>query len=154
MNLRPFEIIVQAKPAAALAAYAKPGPIIQIDGHTFRPIELAAQQLETALPVSFEEAGAALAELPQLYLEPDGSFVQVSAAGEPSWQVEGNLYDCAGRLLYVELKGTCPAAALDRLLAAFGWPAVSLVFQLVRTGIFLDELEFRRWARIQCGPPA
>ncbi len=65
---------------------------------------------------------------------------------EPHWQVEGNLFDRAGRLLFADLKGACPDEQLDQLLAALGWPATPLMFQLVREAVFLAEPEFRRYA--------
>ena len=95
---------------------------------------------------SFEEAADRLKQLARMYCEPDGSFVWASPQGQPPWQVDGNLYDRAGSLLFVDLKGTCPAEEFDRLLAALGWPASKLMFQLVREAVFLDETEFRRHA--------
>ena len=63
-----------------------------------------------------------------------------------NWQIDGNLFDRAGRLLFVDLKGSCPDDQLDRLLSAFGWPATPVMFQLVREAVFLDNAEFRRVA--------
>jgi hypothetical protein len=91
--------------------------------------------------VSFEAAAESLEKLDRLFIEPDGSFVW---AGE-GWQVDGSLYDRDGRLQYVELKGALPVEAFDRLLAALGWPATPVVFQLVREGKTVDEAEFRAW---------
>ena len=56
-----------------------------------------------------------------------------------------------GRLVYVEAKGSCPADAFDQLLRAVGWPAVPLVFQLIREGLYLDEATFRRYAGQRLG---
>jgi hypothetical protein len=81
-----------------------------------------------------------------MFCEPDGSFVWVSSQGEPAWQVDGNLYDRNERLLFVDLKGTCPPREFDRLLGALGWPSTALMFQLTREAVFLDEAEFRRHA--------
>ncbi len=81
-----------------------------------------------------------------MFCEPDGSFVWTSPRDEPTWQVDGNLYDRDGRLLFVDLKGTCPPKEFDGLLQAFGWPATSLMFQLTREAVFLGEDEFRRLA--------
>ena len=100
----------------------------------------------TMLGITFEEAAEALGKLPRMYCEPDGSLVWVSPHGEPTWQVDGNLFDRGGQLLLVDLKGTCPPAALDQLLAALGWPRVPLMFQLVREAVFLDEATFRSYA--------
>lgn len=97
---------------------------------------------------TFETAAAGLAELERMFCEPDGSFVWVSSQGEPVWQVDGNLYDKEQRLRFVDVKGSCPDAALDRLLTALGWPATPVIFQLLREAVFLDEAAFRRYA---CG---
>jgi len=98
------------------------------------------------LGVSFDEVQQALAATDRWLLEPDGSFVWVSRAGEEAWQMDGNLVDRGDRLQWVELHGGCTPEALDRLLGALGWPAAPLMFQLVPHGLFLDEAEFRRWA--------
>jgi hypothetical protein len=83
-----------------------------------------------------------------MFLEPDGSFVWVSAAKETPWQLDGVLYDRNERLLYVDLKGACTAPAFDRLLGALGWPETPVMFQLAREAVFLDETEFRRYAAL------
>lgn len=125
------------------------------DATTGRPIELAGRQFQTlqlAAPpnrpfdISFEDAAEALSELDRLFLEPDGSFVWVSPAGDLAWQLDGVLYDRAGHLLYVELKGTCHEQPFDRFLSALGWPRTTVMFQLVRAAVFLDEAQFRRQA--------
>ena len=125
------------------------GPEMELLGAKFRTLTVTSAALATAFPVSFEQAGAALEKLDRLHFEPDGSFVWVSAGGQPTWQVDGNLFDRSGRLLFVDLKGTCPGAQFDQLLAAFGWPATAVMFQLLREAVFLDEAEFRRYAELQ-----
>jgi hypothetical protein len=102
--------------------------------------------LQVPLPVSFEQASSDLAALPRMFVEPDGSLVWVSGDGEPPWQVDGVMYDRAGRLLYVELKGRCPREEFDCLLRAFGWPETPLIFQLPQKAVYLAEADFRRWA--------
>ncbi len=92
---------------------------------------------------SFEEVAEQLNRWPRMFIEPDGSFVWVAPQGEAPWQVDGVLYDRAGRLLYVELKGNCPEAEFDRFLAACGWPQAAVMFQLLRAAVFVDEQEFR-----------
>lgn len=130
--------------------YARPddvqrGPEFVIAGGTFVTLSVPPGP-RMPFAVSFEEAAAALSGLERMFFEPDGSFVWVSQAGEPAWQVDGVLYDDANRLQLVELKGCCPAAELERLLRACGWPATPVMFQLRREGVFLDETEFRRLA--------
>jgi hypothetical protein len=137
-----FHISVHARPAEA-ALNATPTPI---DGQSVRTLAISAEELATPFAVSFEQAGEALGNLPRLFFEPDGSFVWVSPRDETAWQVDGNLFDRAGRLQFVDLKGRCPPAKLDRLLGAFGWPQTAVMFQLVRAAVFLEETEFRRVA--------
>jgi hypothetical protein len=60
--------------------------------------------------------------------------------------VDGNAFEKAGRVLLVDLKGSCPPGEFDRLLAAFGWPEQAVMMQLVRAAVFLDEPTFRRHA--------
>ena len=56
---------------------------------------------------SFEGLSAALANLPGMYFEMDGSFVWVDHRASPPNQMDGMVYDRAGRLEYVEVKGAC-----------------------------------------------
>jgi hypothetical protein len=136
-----FHTAVHARSSEIIA-----GPEIELRETKFCTLTVKPSGLATPFPVSFEQAGAALEKLDRLHFEPDGSFVWVSAGGKPTWQVDGNLFDRSGRLLFVDLKGTCPGAQFDQLLAAFGWPATAVMFQLLREAVFLDEAEFRRFA--------
>jgi hypothetical protein len=144
-----FFVTVHARPPGEIAQHE-----IELGGRKLRTLAVARETLATTtMDASFEEARSRLAALARMYCEPDGSFVWASAHGEPAWQVDGNLYDRNERLLFVDLKGTCPAAQFDRLLAAFGWPETKLVFQLTREAVFLDEAEFRRVAALPGGRP-
>jgi hypothetical protein len=137
-----FYVTVHAQPAGATA-----GPEYQLAGRAVRTLRIEPAELATTtFACSFEAAAERLARLPRMYCEPDGSFVWGSAQGEPAWQVDGNLYDQGERLLFVDLKGTCPADQFDRLLSTLGWPEQRVVFQLTREAVFLDEAEFRRHA--------
>jgi hypothetical protein len=139
--MRPFQIAIHARPESA-----QPGPIVTVDGRTLSTLHISPADLLTPFGISFEEAAERLGRLPRSCVEPDGSFFHGSPRGQPQWQVDGNLFDRNGRLLFVDLKGDCPPEEFDRLLAAFGWPSTPLAFQLVREAILLDETEFRRWA--------
>lgn len=131
----------------ALPAGVKAGPPIELFGGTYSTLAITREQLESsAFSVSFEEARSALALLERMYTEPDGSWVWTSCDADAPWQVDGNLFDRGGRLLFVDAKGNCPADEFDEILRAFGWPATPLMFQLVRQAVFLDEAEFRRFA--------
>jgi len=140
-----FFVTVHAQPPGATA-----GPEIIVAGRTLRTLQVSPTVLSTTtMDLSFEAATARLEKLERMFCEPDGSFVWVSPQGEPAWQVDGNLYDRNERLLFVDLKGTCPPEAFDRLLTALGWPATKFLFQLTREALFLNEEEFRRHALVE-----
>ncbi len=136
-----FHITIHARPDDV-----RPGPAIEFSGRTVATLDVLRASLSVAFGISFEEAVELLEKLPRSCVEPDGSFFYGSPAGEEPWQVDGNLFDRNGRLLFVDLKGTCPAEEFDRILTAIGWPQTRLVFQLVREAVLLEEAEFRRWA--------
>lgn len=135
-----FHVAIHATPQATIAREPR-----EIAGRSVSTLSLRPEHLTRSIPVSFEAALAALERLPRMFIEPDGSFVWVGEQGESAWQLDGVLFDRAGELVYVELKGTCPSARFDELLTTLGWPQVQFVFQLAREALFLDEAEFRRW---------
>jgi hypothetical protein len=104
--------------------------------------------------ISFDVALDQLGGLERMFVEPDGALLWTASVGRPEWQVDGNAWERDGRLLRVDLHGTCPADAFDRLLEACGWPAQAIMVQLMRAGVFLDEPTFRRHAatRVTDGP--
>ena len=112
-------------------------------------LDVKPAMLAQSLNVSFEDAAEKLQKLPRMFLEPDGSFVWVSAQNGEQWQVDGVLYDRHGRLMFVDLKGECTAEGLEAILAALGSPPTPLMFQLVQQAIFLDDGEFRRCCRTE-----
>jgi hypothetical protein len=141
-----FEITLQARPAEATA-----GAALTDAWGTWPTLEVPKAALATPLAVGFDAALERLGAIERLYAEPDGSFVWAcSRSAEPAdtgfWQVDGNAAERDGRLLLVDLKGSCPAAEFDRLLEAFGWPEQPVMMQLVRAAAFLDEATFRRHA--------
>ena len=79
---------------------------------------------------------------PQI-VEPDGSFVWAGEDDGQAWQVDGVLYDEGPSLSYVEMSGSSPPNDFDQFLAALGWPASPVMFQLVEAGVFLAEDTFR-----------
>src|SRR5262249_54550946 len=123
------------------------GEQIELRGRTLDTLAIDHHALSTTtLDCSFEEARGRLNQLERMYCELDGSLVWVSPQETTPWQVDGNLYDRDERLLFVDLKGSCPPDQFDRLLAALGWPETRLMFQLTREAVFLDEQAFRRFA--------
>ena len=108
-------------------------------------VNVFAKPQAASFVATWEDAAAMLERLPRMIFEPDGSFV-VSGddADGRRWQVDGHLFDFAGRLHRMELRGECPPAAFDELLKCVGWPAQELAFEMVREGITLDEVEYRK----------
>ena len=137
-----FQVTLHAQPHVGVAS-----AMCEIAGQPWPRLLVSAEALRLPLDVTFEQAVEALEQLPRMFCEPDGSFVWVSAhADTPAWQVDGMLYDRDNRLLYVDLKGECPAGSFDMLLRCFGAPPKCVMFQLVRQAVFLDEATFRRYA--------
>lgn len=144
MTLTPlyaFEISLHRRADAPLAHE----PFVDREG-TWPILAVRHEELAIPMTVGFDEALATLARLERMYAEPDGSFVWTSSRQGLSWQVDGNVFDKDGRVLFVDIKGTCPPAEFDRLLRCFGWPADPVMMQLVRPAVFLDEPVFRRHA--------
>lgn len=137
----PFHVAIHPRWAAVAD-----GPVVRLDCGDFATLLPSPADLAGAFSRSFEEVCEALAELPRMFIEPDGSWVWVAASGEPAWQLDGMLFDRDERLLYVETKGVCPPEAFDRLLAALGWPQTAVMVQMLREAAFLGEAEFRRYA--------
>lgn len=123
---------------------------------TWPTLAVPRELLAEPMTIPFDEAVQRLSGIERLFIEPDGSFVwanQRASGGPPAvrWQVDGNAFERQGRVLIVDLKGTCPAADFDRLLIALGWPAQAVMMQLVRPAVFLDETTFRRHAAARAG---
>jgi hypothetical protein len=101
---------------------------------------------DASFGVTFEDAIRFLARFPRLDAEPDGFFVIAGGLGPTRWQLDGHLYDFAGKLHRLELHGDCPREDLDALLECLDWPLTPLAFELVREGVAVDEAAFRAWA--------
>ena len=107
---------------------------------------IAQDQLNSPLPIGFDDVLNQLGSLPRLYAEPDGSFVWTSTHDHARWQVNGNLYERNDRVLFVELKGSCPASEYDQLLACFLPDKKACVVQLTRPAVFVTAEVFRSHA--------
>lgn len=126
-------------PAAAQASFD--------DAHgTWAALAVDRGAVAEPMAIGFDDALGRLDRLPRMFVEPDGAFVWTSPREGVRWQVDGNAFERSGRLHLVDLKGSCPAASFDDLLACFGWPEQPLAVQLVRAGVFLDLDTFRRHA--------
>ena len=120
-------------------------------------VNVFAKPQAASFVATWEDAAAMLERLPRMIFELDGSFVlsgdveraeragpsSAPAKDEARWQVDGHLFDFAGRLHRLELHGECPPAAFDELLKCVGWPEQPLVFEMVREGVTVDGPEFR-----------
>lgn len=96
----------------------------------------------------YETLASKLAEIPRLYIEPDGSFVWVSSEDE-SRRISGQITDDGSRVCYLELRGLCLWSDLTTvLLSSLGWPATTLAFQLMPESLLVTEDQFRE---VVCG---
>jgi len=95
--------------------------------------------------LTYDQVAEQLENLPQLFLEPDGSFVWVGKdhGHGPLWRLDGQLTDGGPALELLELKGYCGREQLDAVLTMLGWPQHAVRFHLPQEGVFLDESEFR-----------
>jgi hypothetical protein len=140
--MKPFQVAIHARPAEIAA-----GGAVTVGTATFPVLAVPPERQAELLPVTFEDAYARLEALPNLYIELDGSFVWVSLAGsDPSWQLDGHLWDRQGRLFALDLKGVCPDSVMNDVLATLGWPTTSLMFRLIEHAVFIDEATFRKYA--------
>ena len=137
-----FEVTLHAAPADSRLA----GPPLTDRWGEWPTLAVPPGELTVPLPVGFDDALARLGQLPRCYAEPDGSFVWTSPREGLRWQVDGNLFERDGGLLLVDLKGSCPPAELDQLLACFGGVGAGFVFQLVRSAVFVTAEVFRKHA--------
>ena len=136
-----FEVAVHRRGHRPADPHGGP-PLVDAWG-TWPTLEVAADRLSEPMATGFDETIERLALLERMFVEADGSFVWVSPGGTWRWQVDGNALEREGRLLLVELRGSCPATAFDTLLACLGWPREPVMMQLLRPAVFLDERTFR-----------
>lgn len=64
----------------------------------------------------FDRIAENLQCVPRLYFEMDGSFIWTGESESTNWQLDGMLYDAAGAIQYVDLKGWCPFNEWNSLL--------------------------------------
>ena len=144
--LGPFRISIHAQPTGSLSHVQT-----RLEGADYATIQLTAQQQVTPMIVSFEEVVQQLECLPRMFVEPDGAFVWTGREKAEAWQLDGCVYDLAGRVIYVDVSGVCPEGQFEQLLSALGWPGAKLVIQLRQQALFLSEQDFRRYAAPRSG---
>ena len=144
-----FDVVLHPRPPATMVAGE------QADAWGLWPILAVPRDgLVATFEIGFDDVLTALDRLPRLVTEPDGAILWAAADAEQAWQIDGTLAERDGRALAAELKGSCPAAAFDQVLEAFGWPRMPVMLQLVRSGVFVDEATFRRHATARGSHPA
>ena len=137
---RPFHVFLWA-PAAEPVSHR----YVTLAGRQVNAVLVPPQHAQQSRwLLTFDEALQALGPFPRMFIEPDGAFVWVGEHAGHAWQLDGNLVDGGDRLLHVELKGTCPLAALERLCAVLGGPNSLGWYQLAQAGVMLDSAEFFR----------
>jgi hypothetical protein len=137
--MAPFHVAIHGR-----SPTATPGPRANLWGESVVTLTSPTPLAQTPLPLTFEEAEAALAQIPRLYFEPDGSFGWFAPPDQARWEIGGMLYDRGDRLMYAELNGGCPAAEFRQVLQALGGSREPLVVQLIEQALFLDAEEFCR----------
>lgn len=123
------EVSIHARPAGAVALSSG-------------DLQLPAAWSTAPWGRTFDDALAALSELPSLYTEPDGSFAWNSLPGEERWQLSGCLYDRGPELAYVDLFGQCASRSLALFLDCLRGPDTQLMVQLRERGTFVTTEAF------------
>lgn len=130
-----FHCFVHGFPAQPAA-----GPTVSLGDHQVPTVKFEPPL--PALPLTFDHAAQQLLAIDGLHFEPDGWFVWGRGSGAERWQVDGQLTDGGLQLEFVELRGHCPASALDALLTALTNGKDEVLFQLIAEGLFLDRDAF------------
>lgn len=120
-------------------------PSIQFNGHDVAAWNIAHIEQYSML-VSFEEVEQSMSKLPRMFFEMDGSFVwrgQYGIEQEQNWQIDGMVYDVAGRVSRVELKGDCQLEQFQELIDRLQ-PADSMVAYLIDQSCFVRVVDLMR----------
>jgi len=112
---------------------------IELAGVCHPTLDVTTVELDAPIPISFEQAMERLEQLPCMFCELDGSFVWAIHEPQRRWQVDGHLFDRHGKLIYVELHGSCPWPSFLKLLECLGSTDTNLVYQLVREGVIVSH---------------
>ncbi len=135
---------------------AVPTPAAQLSAAQVSAAQLSAAQLSAAqvnlatamqssrFELSFEQAFERLELLPRMFIELDGSLVWSGQQEGRAWQIDGMLYDRAGRLQRIELTGHAPRNVWEQLLIAVGQPLDSFAVHCLQQQRLIDTAEFLR----------
>ena len=99
---------------------------------------------------SFEQWMETLHSWPNTYSEGDGSWSWVADElddrRQPTWRLEGMVYDRGGRVFYVEAQGSCTPAAWWQFIAALPVPPDKrLAICLAKFGVWVEQDDFGEW---------
>ena len=129
-----FHLTVHAKPDREFNVRE-----IEFAGVAHQTLDVTTVELDSPIPISFEEAMEKLEQLPCMLFELDGSFVWAIHEPEQRFQVDGHLFDRHGKLVYVELHGNCRWSSFLELLKCLGSEETEFVYQLVREGVIVSH---------------
>lgn len=102
--------------------------------------EADKKQFDGNFAVTFDEFITAAENIPNFFVELDGSFVWRSL--EPPWQIDGVVFDRDEYVSQIELKGNSPREPVAHLLKMVGWPEQPTVFEMIQLGVFVDATTF------------
>ena len=99
------------------------------------------------IPTSFEHLAERLSDFERIYFELDGSFVWTGGSEHGRWQLDGMVYDAAGAVQYVDIKGWCPWKIWNSFLTILGgdegwsedWTVIRLPAQREQTLATFNE---------------
>ena len=134
-----------------ITLHARPAQVLTSGEREIGSKVVATVHFDTSSPATwesaFEDAAARLTRLPRMFFELDGSFVcsGENPAGD-RWQLEGQLYDRDGHIVFLELKGNCPEHVFDEVLSAAGPGPRGVVIQLTQQAVFVSCEQFRQIA--------
>jgi hypothetical protein len=129
-------------PAADTSTSA--GPLLIVGGLPLATRIVDSGTWTSRFAITFEQALDQLQPLDRMFIELDGSFVwrdqwpDASKVLKANWQLDGMIYDQAGRIQRLEVKGDAPLAVWEELFAVFGWPQQPLLAQLVDHQSWID----------------
>ncbi len=130
----------------SLSPRVSAGPRVEVSGltgrHVLPTLSVPVESRGQPLSVTFDHVAENLQREPGVFWEPDGSFVWT--VHHPSVRLEGQLADGATWLQHIELCGSLTPGMFKRLIQlSRADAAAQLMFQLVRTGVYVDEPSLR-----------
>ena len=133
MVLPSFHVRLYVRPAGSYS-----GETLVLHGTPIPTVAVGRCMPDQPFDITFSEVVDRLAQLPGMYVEPDGSFAWRPGATEEQAYICGLLCDRDDRLLFIEAQGQADSRMLARLLEACHCDTTAVLFELVREGVFVD----------------